>query len=79
MTDSSYSSLDVYSAEFTEMAELLEAYNELKIELRDTKKAHRTVLNNLKAVAYKESIDFLKQKSKVVSRVLTNSHRKIVR
>ena len=38
----------------------------------------KTLERNLKAVVFKESVDFLKEKSKIVAEILTRNHRKIV-
>ena len=37
-----------------------------------------TLAANTKAVAFKESIEFLKEKSRAVTDMLTRNHRKIV-
>ena len=37
------------------------------------------MLNNLKAVAFKESITYLKEKTIAVTNMLTNTHRKFVK
>ena len=67
-------------AERTEdLTKILEKNRALKLELTQVKKSHRTVLNNLKAVAFKESVTYLKEKTIAVTNLLTNTHRKFVK
>ena len=61
-----------------DLTKILEKNRALKLELTQVKKAHRTVLNNLKAVAFKESVTYLKEKTIAVTNLLTNTHRKFV-
>ena len=50
----------------------------LKIELQQIKQNHKVLTQNLKAVAYKESAEFLREKSRIVAHVLTKNHRKVL-
>ena len=58
---------------------LLEKNRDLKLELKQVKKAHRTVLNNLKAVAFKEAVNYLKMKSAIIIDLLTRTHRRFIK
>ena len=60
------------------VADLLKVVLSLKIELKQERKMNKTMLNNLKAVAYKESISFLKEKALKVTDILTTNHRKFL-
>ena len=69
----------VVHAHSEEVDEFLSIIRSLKLELKQVKRAHLTVLNNLKAVAFKEAIQFLKQKSELVEKVMTQNHQKVIR
>ena len=60
------------------VADLLKVVLSLKIELKQERKMNKTMLNNLKAVAYKESISFLKEKALKVTDIMTTIHRKFL-
>ena len=46
--------------------------------MKHAKLHHKTLEKNLKAVVYQESIDFLKEKSKAVTDMITRNHRRLV-
>ena len=47
-------------------------------KLSEEKKQHRNKLKNLRAVVYKEAIDFVKEKTKVANDAMTKNHKGIV-
>ena len=49
------------------------------MELKQIKKAQTTIINNIKAVATRESIKFLKEKSGIVMKLLSNNHKRVVK
>ena len=59
----SFSSAKMEQMKSKGAADLVKVILNLKIELKQEKKSNKTMMNNLKAVAYKESISFLKDKS----------------
>ena len=63
---------------FQDVNELIEAIITLKLQLKQERKSKLTLAANTKAVAFKESIEFLKEKSRAVTDMLTRNHRKIV-
>ena len=46
--------------------------------MKHAKLHHKTLEKNLKAVVYQESIEFLKEKSKAVTDMITRNHRRLV-
>ena len=52
---------------------------DMKLELKQVKKAHRTVMNNLKAVAFKEAVSYLMIKSTIVIEMLTRTHHRFIK
>ena len=49
------------------------------MELKQEKLAHKVVLKNLKAVAFNEAMIYLKEKSEILSNLLTNQHRSTIK
>ena len=47
-------------------------------DLKRSKLHTKTLQKNLKTVVFKEAIEFLKEKTKMVSEILTKNHRKMV-
>ena len=60
------------------VTDLVKVILDLKIELKQERKMNKTMMNNLKAVAYKESVSFLKEKSLKVTELLTTNHKKFL-
>ena len=63
---------------FQSVAELVQAIVNLKIELKQEKSSKKLTIQNLKAVTYQESVEFLKGKSRILTEMLTKYHKKIV-
>ena len=59
-------------------AELIQHILSLQMQNKNMKLRCKTLERNLKAVVFKESVDFLKDKSKIVAEILTKNHRKVV-
>ena len=59
----SFNSAKMEQMKSKDVADLVKLILSLKIELKQEKKSNKTMMNNLKAVSYKESISFLKEKS----------------
>ena len=51
---------------------------DLHENLKRSKLHTKTIQKNLKTVIFKEAIEFLKEKTKIVSDILTKHHRKMV-
>ena len=51
----------------------------LQLELKQVKKAHSTMTANLKVIALKEALIFLKEKSELVERVMSTNHQRVVK
>ena len=63
---------------FQSVSELVQAIVNLKIELKQEKSSKKLTIQNLKAVTYQESVEFLKDKSRILTEMMTKNHKKIV-
>ena len=61
-----------------ESPELLAHIMSLHENLQRAKLHAKTLQKNLKTVVFKEAAEFLKEKTKIVSEILTKNHRKMV-
>lgn len=61
-----------------ESPELIAHIMDLHENLKRAKLHSKTLQKNLKTVVFKEAVEFLKEKTKIVSDILTKNHRKMV-
>ena len=74
----SFDSEAIEQLRYKEVGDLIHTIMNLKVALKQEKQSNKTMMQNLKAVAYRESISFLKEKSEDVSLLMTKNHKKIV-
>ena len=72
------SSINLSQMKLKESPELLAHIMSLHENLNRAKLHAKTLQKNLKTVIFKEAAEFLKEKTKIVSEILTKNHRKMV-
>ena len=72
------SSINLSQMKLKESPELLAHIMSLHENLQRAKLHAKTLQKNLKTVIFKEAAEFLKEKTKIVSEILTKNHRKMV-
>ena len=61
-----------------ETPELIAHIMDLHENLKRAKLHAKTLQKNIKTVVFKEAVEFLKEKTNIVSEILTKNHRKLV-